>query len=52
MIKLGNYFVVNCHTGSVEDASYVSQAVGCLGKNQVGKSSDKLFYIIHSCLVL
>ena len=35
MIKLGNYFVVNCHAGSVADASYVLQAIGCLGNNKV-----------------
>ncbi|XP_065897910.1 dolichyl-diphosphooligosaccharide--protein glycosyltransferase subunit 2-like [Dysidea avara] len=34
IIKLGNYLVVNRHTGSVEDASYVLQGLGTLAKNK------------------
>ena len=52
MIKLGNYFVVNCHTGLVGDASYVLQAIGCLGKNKVGKVSNNVLQFLTTCLVL
>ena len=47
MIKLGNYFVVNCHTGSVEDASHVLQAIGCLGTNQVRIFNDVFLLFMH-----